>query len=41
MKKIFIFALLVVFAAPLGACNTAEGFGKDLENAGKSIQRGV
>lgn len=41
MKKLFIFALLVIFAAPLGACNTAEGFGKDLENAGKNIQKKV
>lgn len=41
MKKLFIFALLVAFAAPLGGCNTAEGFGKDLESAGKNIQKNV
>lgn len=34
----FIYALLAVtFAAGLSACNTIEGAGKDIENAGDAI----
>lgn len=35
------FALLALSALSLSACNTAEGFGKDLESAGKTIQNNV
>jgi len=38
MKKIiFAFAMLAVFAAPLTACNTMDGLGQDIKNAGESL----
>jgi predicted small secreted protein len=38
MKKIFsIFALLGALAA-MTACNTVDGFGEDVEEAGESMQ---
>ncbi len=38
MKLLLSLTLLVGFAASLSACNTVEGFGRDLEHAGESIQ---
>lgn len=42
-KKMFVFCVLALAAAgSLTACeNTAQGFGKDMENTGKNIQRAV
>lgn len=37
---IVLFSLLLLVASSLG-CKTAEGFGKDMENAGEGIQKGV
>lgn len=45
MKKITLNLLAVscfAFAAlALGGCNTAEGFGRDMQKAGESIQKSV
>ncbi len=45
MRKIVPFALLVgifaVQALALTACNTAEGFGKDVEKTGEAVQDGA
>lgn len=45
MRKIVPFALLVgifaVQALALTACNTAEGFGKDVEKTGEAVQGGA
>ena len=38
MKKLTLIALLAVSFIPLSACNTVEGFGQDVENAGEKIQ---
>lgn len=42
-KKLFVFCVLVLAAAgSLSACeNTAQGFGRDMENTGKNIQKAV
>lgn len=41
LKRIGTLGLLVlVFTAVLG-CNTASGFGKDMEKAGQKIQQGT
>lgn len=40
-KKLIVFCVLILAAGSLGACQTAEGFGKDMENAGKGIQKAV
>ncbi len=37
---ILLFSLLLLAVSSLG-CKTAEGFGKDMENAGEGIQKGV
>lgn len=37
-KSILILAALVLPLLALSGCNTAEGFGRDLEGAGRSIQ---
>lgn len=38
MKKItLMMTALVVFAASLSACNTTQGFGKDIQKAGQGI----
>jgi predicted small secreted protein len=37
---ILFFSLLLLAVSSLG-CKTAEGFGKDMENAGEGIQKGV
>lgn len=45
MRKMIPFALLAgvfaVQALALTACNTAEGFGKDVENTGEAVQKGA
>ncbi len=45
MRKLIPFALLLgVFALQalaLTACNTAEGFGKDVEKTGEAMQEGA
>lgn len=45
MRKAIPFALLigvfVVQALALTACNTAQGFGKDVENTGEALQKGA
>ena len=33
-----VLALLILAGAALSACNTLEGFGQDVENAGEKIQ---
>ena len=37
---ILFLSLLLLAVSSLG-CKTAEGFGKDMENAGEGIQKGV
>jgi predicted small secreted protein len=39
LKKIILTALLSICILTLAACNTLRGFGKDVENAGESIQK--
>lgn len=45
MRKAIPFALLIgvfaVQALALTACNTAEGFGKDVEKTGEAVQEGA
>ncbi|OSQ44063.1 entericidin A/B family lipoprotein [Thalassospira alkalitolerans] len=38
LKKLFAVALISGMGLGLAACETAEGFGKDMENAGEAIQ---
>ncbi len=38
MRTLLLIAALIVFSVPLSACNTVEGFGQDIENAGEKIQ---
>lgn len=39
ITKRFVAVMMVVgFGLALGACETAEGFGRDMENLGKTIQ---
>jgi predicted small secreted protein len=41
-KRIAVLLLLTAFLAIVGVgCNTAHGFGKDMEKAGESIQDGT
>jgi predicted small secreted protein len=41
LKRIGTLGLVVlIFASALG-CNTAQGFGKDMEKAGQKIQQGT
>ena len=35
--KIFLLAVLAAFAFNLTACNTVEGFGKDVKKAGTKV----
>ena len=37
-QKIACLALLAILALPLGACNTMEGAGKDIEKAGDKLE---
>lgn len=39
MKKTLSVLLLTALLATFSACNTFHGVGKDLESAGKSIER--
>ena len=36
--KAFVFMLLAVFGLALAGCNTAEGVGEDIENAGDAVK---
>lgn len=38
MKRYLIMLLVVMFAAPLTACNTMEGVGKDVKSAGGAVE---
>ena len=41
-QRLFIAFLGIALLAMVGAgCNTAKGFGKDIENAGEAIQDGT
>ena len=41
-KRIVVLLLVTAFLAIVGVgCNTAHGFGKDMEKAGESIQDGT
>lgn len=39
LRKIIAFPLIGLGLIALSACNTAEGFGEDLENTGEAIQK--
>lgn len=39
MKKIIMLALMVVAFAALSGCNTARGFGEDVQHLGGTISR--
>jgi predicted small secreted protein len=39
IKKYICLAMLVCLSAFATACNTAEGFGEDMEKAGEKIQK--
>jgi len=42
IKRIVILLFVATFLAMVGtACNTAHGFGKDVKNAGQSIEDGT
>ena len=41
MMKIRVFALMGLMVLAVSACNTLEGAGKDLEQAGEAIQNTV
>lgn len=38
-KTILLIAALLIMPFALSACNTVDGFGRDLQNAGESIQK--
>lgn len=38
MKRYIVILLLVAFGAIFTGCNTAHGFGEDMEKAGEKIQ---
>ncbi|WP_175581431.1 entericidin A/B family lipoprotein [Thalassospira lucentensis] len=38
LKKIFAVAMISGMGLGLAACETAEGFGRDVEDAGEAIQ---
>ncbi|RCK38005.1 MULTISPECIES: entericidin A/B family lipoprotein [Thalassospira] len=38
MKKIFAVLMITGMGLGLAACETAEGFGEDVEDAGEAIQ---
>lgn len=40
-KYILLFAVSILSAASLSACNTAEGFGRDLQDAGRAIDEAI
>lgn len=39
--RLSFLGFVVVAGLSLSACNTAEGFGRDMEKAGQSIQKSV
>jgi predicted small secreted protein len=39
MKKILTFALLTAILLSVSACNTVNGFGKDVKKAGETIEK--
>lgn len=41
VKRILALALIVGFGMSLAACETAAGFGRDVEKLGEQIQEGV
>ena len=42
IKRILVLLVVTAFLAIVGVgCNTAHGFGKDMEKAGESIQDGT
>ncbi len=41
MKTTLLITLAILGISSLSACNTANGFGKDLESAGRGIQNGA
>ena len=42
IKRIVVLLFVTAFLTIVGVgCNTAHGFGKDMENAGESIQDGT
>ncbi len=42
IKRIVVLSFVAAFLAIVGVgCNTAHGFGKDVQNAGESIQDGT
>ncbi|MFH1805489.1 MAG: entericidin A/B family lipoprotein [Pseudomonadota bacterium] len=38
LKRILVLALIAGFGATLAACETAQGFGRDVEKLGEKIQ---
>ena len=38
MKKIITVLSMMMFAFSLSACNTMQGFGKDVERGGEKVQ---
>ncbi len=38
MRKILFLFMVITASGTLSACNTVEGMGRDIENAGESIQ---
>tara|TARA_R100001509_G_scaffold158717_1_gene124293 strand:+ start:3026 stop:3328 length:303 start_codon:yes stop_codon:yes gene_type:complete len=40
-KKIFAIALISFIGFGIAACETANGFGRDVEDAGEAIQKGT
>ncbi|HJV86006.1 MAG TPA: entericidin A/B family lipoprotein [Noviherbaspirillum sp.] len=38
MKKLISLVVLLMFSAGLAACNTMQGFGKDVERGGEKVQ---
>ncbi len=42
IKRIVVLSFVAAFLAIVGVgCNTAHGFGKDVQNAGEDIQNGT
>tara|TARA_R110000868_G_scaffold165328_6_gene398466 strand:+ start:39517 stop:39783 length:267 start_codon:yes stop_codon:yes gene_type:complete len=41
VKRILALALIAGFGLSLAACETADGFGRDVEKLGKTIQKGA
>ena len=39
MRVLFVVLALMITPIALSGCNTVEGMGKDIENAGQSIQK--